>query len=174
MDPVLQRAHEKRQQLLSGLARVDAFLAEYHEIQQEIGRAPVTRDAASAQPKAPPPPPVNRKRGGVGADTLEAAVAIIRERGEPMSTRELLPLILARGIPVGGNDPVATLSARISNKGVLQLSRGKWLVGADEFENLDASASGNEEAADQHPAKEQSAASVSASQGGTDGPALTN
>lgn len=158
---LIQRAHEKREQLRVELGRIEAFLATAHDLQQEFSRAPQqTRDVRSDSAKADAPvASVNRKRGGVGADTLEAAVAIIRERGEPMSTRELLPIILAKGIPVGGNDQIATLSARISNKGILQLSHGKWIVGADEFEDLSAQALEREETADL-PTKDQSTVSL--------------
>jgi hypothetical protein len=169
---LIQRAHEKREQLRAELSRIEAFLATAHDLQQEFSR-PGTRDTRSDAAKADAPAAAGRKRGGVGAETLDAAVAIIRERGEPMSTRELLPLILAKGVPVGGNDPIATLSARISNKGVLHLTRGKWWPTVDDFENLDAQASGKEEATDL-PTKDQSAASLFTNQGGTDAAALVN
>lgn len=156
---LIQRAHEKREQLRAELGRIEAFLATAHDLQQEFSRSPATRTAMSDAAKADAPAAAGRKRGGIGAETLDAAVAVIRERGEPMSTRELLPLILAKGIPVGGNDQIATLSARISNKGVLHLSRGKWWPTIDDFQDLDASASGDEEATDL-PTKDQSAASL--------------
>ena len=90
-----------------------------------------------------------------------------------MATRELLPLVLARGIEVGGKDAVATLSARISKKGAVELVNGKWWLIQSDTESSSATADDNEEAAD-IPAKETSAASFFHNEGGTHGTALVN
>lgn len=52
--------------------------------------------------------------------TEEAAVAALRSLGRPIPTRELLGLVTAAGISVGGLDPVATLSARLSRSRLVQ------------------------------------------------------
>lgn len=58
------------------------------------------------------------------APTREAARKILDEYGEPIETRNLLSLIRERGVDVGGKDPVATLSARLSNSREFRNKRG--------------------------------------------------
>ena len=43
-----------------------------------------------------------------------------------MTSRELLPIVLAKGISVGGKSQLGTLSARISQKGVVESKDNKW------------------------------------------------
>lgn len=51
-------------------------------------------------------------------DTTRAAVAkILESYGEPLETRDLVPLVKDEGVAIGGKDDVATLSARLSNSG---------------------------------------------------------
>ena len=47
-------------------------------------------------------------------DTESAAADAIRSRGTAVSTRDLLHEVTARGVDVGGKDPLATLLARLS------------------------------------------------------------
>lgn len=69
--------------------------------------------------------PTKRKpRKGRVNPTRAAASEILEAHGGPMETRDMLPLIIARGIDVGGKDPVATLSARLSNSDDFQNKRG--------------------------------------------------
>ena len=42
-----------------------------------------------------------------------------------MQTRDLVPLVRAKGIEVGGKDAVATLSARLSNSAEFRMIRGR-------------------------------------------------
>ncbi|MGI3170169.1 hypothetical protein ACRARG_13540 [Pseudooceanicola sp. C21-150M6] len=58
------------------------------------------------------------------APTRIAAREILDELGMPVETRDLLPLIQERGIEVGGKDPIATLSARLSNSEEFKVRRG--------------------------------------------------
>jgi hypothetical protein len=116
---IIMRARQRREQLAAELARLDVFL----EMAAELARD-----------KADSPPPertVSRPRHmaarGVGADTVAAALEIVRRHG-PLATRALLPLITARGIPIGGKSEIATLSARLSTsgKGIIRMSAGRW------------------------------------------------
>lgn len=47
--------------------------------------------------------------------TREAVSKILTEYGEPLETRDLVPLVKEQGVEIGGKDDVATLSARLSN-----------------------------------------------------------
>ncbi len=157
---LIQRAQEKREWHRTELARLESFLATAFELERDLAKdGSVARDKRSDSDKADAPirQRVARQRGGVGADTVAAAEEIIRDRG-PLPTRDLLPLIRAKGIEVGGNDPVATLSARISNRSSLESHHGKWRF-REISRASDAQASEEEEAADS-PAKEQSTASM--------------
>lgn len=154
---IIQQAQAKREVLQRELARIEAFLATAYELQQELGgksAVPVMSDAAKADA------PVGRSRAaptGSGTETLKAVVDILRERGRPMSTRDLLPLVQAKGIQVGGKSPLATLSARISQKGVVAVNGGVWWF-IDDKPNSDGSPS-DEKTADL-PSKGGSAASL--------------
>lgn len=69
--------------------------------------------------------PASRARAApMMAPTREAVHAILSEVGRPVETRELLPMVRSRGVEVGGKDPVATLSARLSNSTDFQNRRG--------------------------------------------------
>ena len=153
---ILQQAQAKRSDLQAELARIEAFLATAYELQQEFSKAAPASKATDAQ-KADAPV---RKRvmspAGSGSATLRAVAEILRERGEPLSTHDLLPLVRAKGIEVAGKDAKATLSARISQKGVVAVNGGKWWF-LENNEASDATASGEEAA--ETPAKEKSAAS---------------
>lgn len=152
---IIKQAQAKREALHRELARIETFLATAFELQQEFGSArPATIMSDAAKADAP----VRRMApAGSGSATLKAVVDILREKDMPLSTRELLPLVRAKGIEVGGKDAFATLSARISQKGVIAVTGGKWWFIEDNRAS-DAEASG-EEAADT-PAKEISAASL--------------
>jgi hypothetical protein len=171
---LIARAQQKRDWHKAELARIEAFLATAFELESELDKSPIPqRDHRSDADKADAPKrkrQASRPLSGIGAQTIDAAEALIRERG-PMTTREMLPLIRAKGIEVGGNDAVATLSARISHKGDLVTYHGKWFF-KDEVPSVNGS--GQKEAAD-NPAKDTSAASLfQSNQGGRDGPALAS
>src|SRR6185312_15389269 len=113
---LVTKARERRVELVAELARIDRFLESADEMARELGLAPAA---------APAPQTRKLARRGTGAETLNAVAAIIEAQG-PMSTRDLVPLVLERGIEIGGKDAIATLSARISKKGVVELDGGKW------------------------------------------------
>lgn len=74
----------------------------------------------------------NRAESGntVCKDTITATLKIIQTQG-PQTTRDLVPMIEAFNIPVGGRSKVATLSARLctSGKGILHLNQErKWCI----------------------------------------------
>ncbi len=119
MVDIIMRARTRREQLVAELARLDTFL----EMAAELARDGVDTELTE---RATPRPRQTAPRG-VGADTVAAALDIVRQHG-PQATRALLPLIAARGIPIGGKSEIATLSARLSTtgKGVIWMFEGKW------------------------------------------------
>lgn len=154
---IIQQAQAKREQLQRELSRIEAFLATAFELQQEFGRP--TGQAVSDAAKADAPARRMRSAAtGSGSETLQAVIDILNARGEPMATRELLPLVQAKGIEVGGKSPLATLSARISSKGPIAVKNGKWWFINDQQETSCAEASEGEAA--EHSRTEQSAASL--------------
>ncbi|HEX8413149.1 MAG TPA: hypothetical protein VF637_04610 [Sphingomicrobium sp.] len=169
---ILQQAQAKRSELQRELARLEAFLATAYELQQEFSKAPVTAPQTTDAQKADRPIVRRMAAAGTGSVTLQAVLEILRDRDEPLSTRDLLPLVLAKGIEVGGKDQLATLSARISQKGPIVVRNGKWWFTEDNRAS-DEQSSG-EEAADA-PGKDMSAASLlHSNQGANDAAALVS
>lgn len=116
---VTMLARRRRAELVAEIERIDGFLDMAAELAGEKTESPqLTRATAVRRAGAP---------RGVGADTVAACREIVRAHG-PQPTRDLLPLVKARDIPVGGKSEIATLSARLSTtgKGVLQMKNGKW------------------------------------------------
>lgn len=170
---ILEQAQAKRSELQRELARIEAFLATAYELQQEFTRTANKPAQATDAVKADRP---NFKRiapaQGSGSATLNAVIEILKDRGVPLSTRDLLPLVRAKGIEVGGKDALATLSARISQKGKIAVSGGKWWF-IEGYEASDATPS-DEEATDV-PRNDASAASLfHSNRGATDAAALAS
>lgn len=150
-DEILMRARQKRERLLAEVARIDNFLAVAEELAREDGQ----KDRAQAQTA-----PRQAARRGAGADTVAAALRFILDIG-PQPTRDLLPLIIANGIEVGGKSPIATLSARLSSggKGIIEMVSGRWQAVARNEAPEPATVSEREESADS-PVKDLSADSL--------------
>jgi hypothetical protein len=64
-------------------------------------------------------------QGGIGAQAIRLAVEMIQERGQPIRTKELVDLMRARGLDVGGNNTVTTLSSYLSRAPELSASRAR-------------------------------------------------
>lgn len=176
MDDLISRAQAKREWHLEQAKKLEAFLATYYDLEHELKSGPPKEGQTDAE-KADAPKrqrQATRPQAGIGLETINAAEAIIRQHG-PMSTRDMLPLILARGIDVGGRDPVATLSARISNRGDLYAYSGKWYFEEHLPPLVRQRLAQQRKEASDNPAKDQSDASLfQTSQGGPYGPALTS
>ena len=74
-------------------------------------------------------------------DTRDAVRLILQRNERPTHIRELLTEVLKQGIEVGGKDPIATLSARLSNSPEFRVKRGVgwWFshIPADEFDEAE-------------------------------------
>ena len=109
-------------------ARLKEIEAERETLLQIIAATePMTSAATVVRPPIPrATAPRVRSRAAPGAmeQTKNAVTEILREKRRAMQTRELLELVRSRGVEVGGNDPVATLSARLSNADEFELHKG--------------------------------------------------
>lgn len=128
MDLIAQ-ALTKRDRLKAELERIEAFLGVAYELKGEVP-SPVPAPRSDSEKADLPAKRIVRSRAGIGAETADAAVEILTEAKQDLSTRDLAPLIEAKGIELSGQDKVATLSARLSNaakrEGKLVLRNGKW------------------------------------------------
>jgi hypothetical protein len=103
-----------------------------------------------------------RKRGprsapktGVLYETAMFVKQYMATHGEGRKTRDLLPLVLEAGFRVGGQNEIATLSARLGVSKMFRLEGGKWFIRRE----------ADEETADT-PSKDTSAASLFSNQEG--------
>lgn len=118
-DPTRQRALERRDAALREAAEWEAFIRRYDDLQEE---GPVAAPVVQVQQH-------RASRAIVGmpgrlSETRRIAEEIIRERGRPVATRDLLVELERRGVEVGGKDPFATLSARLTRAPTLVGTRG--------------------------------------------------
>ena len=73
----------------------------------------------------------SKRPTGAMEETRAAVTTALRNRAQPMKTRDLLQALEVVGVEVGGKDHVATLSARLSNSDEFELHRGHgwWFTG---------------------------------------------
>lgn len=118
---IVMRAIQRREQIMAELARLDTFLAMAAELARDGTDLALADNPNRARRQTA------RRGSGVGIKTVAAALEIVQENG-PQPTRDLVPLIEARGIEVGGKSKIATLSARLSTtgKGMIRMFEGKW------------------------------------------------
>lgn len=77
---------------------------------------------------------------GTSYDAVQAVVSILRDAGKPIRTRDLLPMLEARGINIGGENPVTNLSGFLSRSPELEANRalGWHLVDWGKASDVDA------------------------------------
>ena len=110
--PILAEASSRLAQARAEVARLEAFLEVYREL--DTGSPKVARVRTRH----------TMATSGAVADSASAALEHIRVTGRAVSTRELVTVLTAKGIEIGGNDPIATLSARLSRSPLLTNIRG--------------------------------------------------
>ena len=149
---IIAAARARRIQLLEGVAKIDAFLALADELSLEGGASePAVAPKAKTERAAP--------AKGLVADTAAAVKLFMEVNGEGFKTRDLVPAVIDSGVTLGGNNDVATLSARLSASKQFELRGGQWYIRAVP----------GEETAD-NPTKEPSAASLFQTEGGSQRP----
>lgn len=125
-DPILVQATRCRDAALEEARRWDDFAARYRALRTESEVAP----AAAAKVRLDHCGVIRAVIGtGRISETERVAAGIIRELGRPVPTREMLSLLAARGVDVGGKDPASTLAARLSRAPTILGQRGSgWKV----------------------------------------------
>ena len=133
-DELLDRKRELQQEIASVDARLDGietFIADWHtyasgDAAQILG--PV--NAADRNKPAPAPRTKRPVRGNSRKEEVaEAALEIIRERGEPVMRSELYRALIERGFRIEGGDPEMVLSTmlwRMKHRIVRHKSGGYW------------------------------------------------
>jgi hypothetical protein len=171
---IIDRAKAKRDSLRRELEKIESFLATAYELEHELGQSATKSHSTTATAVKEGSVRRARTRGeGTGSATLQVVADALRERGSPMTSKELLPIVLAKGIEVGGKSPLGTLSARISQKGIVESKDNKWWF-------VEGSQSSNNELFEalvaDSPGKDQSATSFSGdnSEGGEANANTTN
>lgn len=139
-DSILSNAIARRDAALEEARRWDDFIRMYGELV-------LPQPTAHSVPERCRNVIAESEHGlsGTMQETEDAAIAILTEAGTPMPTRKMLVALAARGIVIGGKQPVSTLSARLSRAPRLVNIRpdGWWI---------------KEMAGDANPAKETSPA----------------
>jgi hypothetical protein len=127
-DDILTNAIARRDAALAEARRWADFIRMYGEITGTRPGAPADFAPSARAASAP----------GALSETEKATAAILSELGRPVPTRELLELLAARGVKVGGQDPASTLSARLSRAPSLEniRQRGWWIKGRADDNNL--------------------------------------
>jgi hypothetical protein len=87
-------------------------LAKIYEANSETANSSGYREAAQPSPQANGAASTTRSapKGGVSGAAVRETLIILRERGQPTPTRELLSILASRGINIGGKNPVISLS----------------------------------------------------------------
>jgi hypothetical protein len=126
--------------------------------------APITANATSNFEIETEASATVRKRGprrapksGLLFETAMFVKRYMEQNGEGRKTRDLLPLVKAAGFSVGGQNEIATLSARLGTSQMFQLKGGQWFIRRE----------ANEETVDT-PSKDASTASEHSNQKGGD------
>jgi hypothetical protein len=125
-----QRVSEIEARLSAARDRV-IKLEHYIEVAREFGSelAGQERQATSDADSQRRPPPI---RGSWARITREA-VAILRERGEPTSAKELVPFLASRGIRINTKNPDRALSQYLSREPGVVGDRARGNVGQGWF-----------------------------------------
>lgn len=122
------------------LDRADAFIAAWHEFAGKLADIPVKPkvEVGPIQTGYPVPPPPKRKNlnNSKKEDVAAEVRRIIEKRGEPVSRKDLMPVLLERGFKIEGTDPDMVLSTMLwragETAGVVRLERGGyWLKEKD-------------------------------------------
>jgi hypothetical protein len=116
---IAQDAKAERAELAERIQKLDLLIATV----ESLSGASTTsaRPARAATPRA----------SNVMSPTRDAVARILRAQGRAMQTAELVPILKAAGVAVGGKNEVATLSARLSNSDDFVNNRGIgwWFTG---------------------------------------------
>jgi hypothetical protein len=132
VERVLAKIEARRNELVAEIQRLDAAISVFREFLASADRraAKASRQPGGTGGKVEPIDPfagsasllhrglltgeAPAPSGEVMLQTARVAREVIQAIGRPVTTREMLSEFQKRAIPVGGRDPLATLSARLS------------------------------------------------------------
>jgi hypothetical protein len=66
-----------------------------------------------------------KPKGGVSGAAIRETITLLRERGRPIRTRELLSILASHGIVIGGKNPVINLSGHLCRAPEMVSDRGQ-------------------------------------------------
>ncbi|MCW3838454.1 hypothetical protein ACFQ1E_20050 [Sphingomonas canadensis] len=124
----------KRSALCKDLDRLNSFIATWYEMAgvQQPGIVEHVDNGPAPSGKRQRPKNPDRR------DVASAAVGYIRERGEPMSRREIFERLAADGITIQGKDPEMVLSTMLwREKGIIRRLPGGGYWPRDDHHALD-------------------------------------
>lgn len=129
---IITEAKAERDELSARIEKLDALIASAIDL---AGGGPALVPVAPRPTRAP----ASQRAGGLMGPTRDAVAKILRGRGKPLGTAQLVPLVQAEGVEVGGKSSVATLSARLSNGEEFTNNRGiGWWFTGEEIPNQTA------------------------------------
>ena len=133
-DPVLAAALAKRAEASRIVAWWDEWIKQYHDLRTTLGTSVPGALGKSADNEArgsEAPDNPKRRTSPVLNQTADLATIVIERRGRPVPLGEMLSELGQMNFEIGGKDPKATLSARLSTSGrfVADREKGWWIKG---------------------------------------------
>ena len=119
LDAEAQRVRNRLSEIDEHASRLRTYVA----VAREYERMEAGHTMSTSPPTLTPTTEAPGERT-LSRRTADIAVELLRAKGQPIHTRDLLPQIAERGVTVGGQNPVANLSGFLSrDKGRLVNSR---------------------------------------------------
>jgi len=144
MSDLLDAARKEERSLLQRLRAVQRLIVAYGGVPETLPT--VEEEKAQPSPRSSSTPPPRRRRSSQGdAVVNEVEQVLKRNDDKPIMTRQLLELLKAQGVEVGGQKPTSTLSAMLSNSERFVSIRGEGWVRKEAASSWTASDSADAE-----------------------------
>ena len=114
---IASRIRERKQTALKLMREIADVKDLERELKAFLNEKPV-------EPRGPAERPESQEPSS-STEILDAAEAVLRENGGPMYSGQILELITARGIRVGGKHPSSNLSTKLSRSNGRFISNGR-------------------------------------------------
>lgn len=111
----LRRLRDRVAEMDAQASRLRTYLAVAREYERAEGHPFLSLDARHAA-FAPETAPRHGRTAGISHAAVEGTIELLRAAGKPLHTRDLLTELAARGVVVGGANPVANLSGFLSRE----------------------------------------------------------
>ena len=152
IDPILQRAYERMEELEQEIIKLKDFIGTYRSLANAlklesantkgtnvdrstggislVDRLRAEEAGGAEEPDEAPPKRVRVRDNPKPSDVVAATVEILRRNAIPMSRRDIWHVLKGRGLEVRGADPVKALGTMLWRSGKDQLvqleGRGYW------------------------------------------------